>query len=128
MSYDLMVFNPKAAPKEKAKFSEWYERQTQWEEDHDYDDPKVTTVELRNWFLDMIKEFPAMNGPYAIDEDDERFDDSEVTDYSIGKDVIYAGFRWSVAEKAFDKMTELASKHKVGFYDVSGSGEVIFPK
>ena len=127
MSYDLMVFNPNNAPKEKSEFMEWYEGQTEWEEEHDYDDPKVSFEGLKNWFLDMIKEFPSLNGPYAPNDIDDRVDDDEITDYSVGKDVIYSAFRFSIAEKAYPRMVELAEKHKVGFFDASGTCDIFFP-
>lgn len=75
------------------------------------------------WFLEMKESFPAMNGPYASDD----VDDPKVTDYSIGRDVIYAAFGWSQAEHAYPKMFELAEKHRVGFFDPSGSGEIFVP-
>jgi hypothetical protein len=127
MSYDLMVFNPQNAPKSEVAFLEWYHQQTEWAEEHSYDDPKVSSTELQNWFLDMIIEFPAMNGSHVPTDIDERIDDEEITDYSVGKDVIYASFRWSLAEKAYPKMLGLAKKHKVGFYDASGDGNIMFP-
>ncbi len=73
MSYDLMVFDPTAVPLERAEFLNWYDEQTQWSEPHGYDDPAVSTPRLRAWFLEMIKQFPPMNGPYATDDlpDDE---------------------------------------------------------
>lgn len=128
MSYDLMVFNPKTAPRTASDFMQWYKQQTAWEEDHSYTDPKVTSEALNGWFLDMITDFPALNGPYAPADDDDKMDNDEITDYSIGKEIIYAGFRWSVAEKAYPKMLTLAEKHKVGFYDPSGDGSILFPK
>jgi len=100
MSYDLMVFNPKTAPKSESEFLKWYDYQTEWTEDHSYDDPKVTSIELRNWFMEMIIEFPAMNGPYSPSDLDDRIDDDDITDYSIGKEVIYSAFRLSLAEKS----------------------------
>lgn len=124
MSYDLMVFRPSSAPKKRESFMDWYSKQTEWKEDHNYDDPKVSSEKMRNWFLDMIKTFPAMNGPYAIDD----IDNPKVTDYSIGRDVIYVAFAWSEAENAYPKMLELAEKHKVGFFDVSANnGNIYIP-
>jgi len=122
-----MVFNPNTAPKSEIEFLEWYEQQAEWEEEHSYDDPKVTSTELRNWFMDMITEFPALNGPLSPADIDDRIDNDEITDYCIGKDVIYSGFRWSVAEKAYPKMLEKTKKHKVGFFDPSGDGIIMFP-
>ena len=36
MSYDLMVFERTKAPTTKKEFMAWYEKQTEWEEGHDY--------------------------------------------------------------------------------------------
>lgn len=126
MSYDLMVFNPKKAPQSETEFLKWYDEQVQWSEPHNYVDPIVTTIELHNWFKEIIQDFPALSGPYSpLDVDD--MESEFVTDYSIGNDVIYASFRWSVAEKGYTAMLELAEKYQVGFYDVSGSGDILFP-
>ena len=126
MSYDLMVFNPKIAPQSETKFLEWYDEQVEWSEPHNYVDPIVTTTELHNWFKEIIQEFPALNGPYSpLDVDD--LESEFVTDYTIVRDVVYASFRWSVAEKAYPAVLELAQKYQVGFYDVSGSGDILFP-
>jgi hypothetical protein len=124
MSYDLMVFRKEAAPKTRTDFMKWYEDQTEWTEEHSYDDPANTSPELRNWFMEMIQTFPAMNGPFASEDDDNL----NVSDYSIGKDVIYVAFAWSLAEQAYNKMVELAEKHGVGFFDVSSdNGDILFP-
>jgi len=103
MSYDLMVFEVSAAPKTRKEFMAWYETQTEWSEDHSYQDHSVTSEALQNWFMDMIEYFPSMNGPLASDDDDPK-----VTDHCIGKSVIYSAFAWSVAEEAYPKMRELA--------------------
>ena len=50
MSYDLMVFDPEAAPLDRDAFMRWFEHQAEWSEDHDYDDPAVSTPALRAWF------------------------------------------------------------------------------
>jgi hypothetical protein len=126
MSYDLMVFNLNTAPQSETEFLKWYDEQTEWNEDHSYVDPIVTSPELKNWFLEMTQIFPAMNGPYALDDDNEVYNEY-ITDYIIGKNSVYTSFRWTVAEKAYPKMLELAKKHKVGFFDVSGSCDIIIP-
>lgn len=124
MSYDLVVFNSEVTPKDRTGFIAWYEKQVEWTEDHNYNDPKVSAANLKAWFFEMIKTFPAMNGPYASDD----FDDPNVTDYSIGKNIIYAAFAWSVAENAYNTMLKLAEKHKVGFFAASNdSGDVWEP-
>ena len=119
-----MVFDPNAAPREREEFLAWYGAQTEWAEDHSYDDPMVTSPSLANWFAEMMEVFPPLNGPFASTD----YDDPKVTDYSIGRSVIYAGFRWSQAESAFEAVDRLAAKHGVGFFDVSGEdGEIRFP-
>jgi len=115
MSYDLMVFDPQAPPKDREAFLTWYGEQTKWSGGHKYDDPGTTTLALRAWFMDMIRTFPAMNGPYKSDD----VDADEISDYSIGRSVIYVGFSWSAAETAYDATFRMAEKHGVGFFDVS---------
>jgi hypothetical protein len=124
MSYDLMVFSPDIAPRTRPEFINWYHEETKWAEGHSYNDPIVTSDNLKSWFMEMIKTFPAMNGPYAVDDPD----DDCITDYCIGKDVIYVTFAWSIAEKAYPIMKEVAEKHKVGFFDASANdGDILFP-
>src|SRR5215813_10542115 len=126
MSYDLAVFDPEAAPRERAAFIEWYEAQTEWEEPHRYDDPAVSTPALRAWFLEMTRTFRAMNGPYAVKDGD--VDNARITDYSVGRTLIYAAFAWSQARPAYEAVFGLAAKHAIGFFDASGAnGEVWVP-
>ena len=79
----------------------------------------------------MKDTFPPMNGDYApdvdvIDEDENL--ESHVTDYAIGREIIYAAFAWSVADEAYELMRKLAQKHDVGFFDVSSdNGDIILP-
>ena len=117
-----MVFEPAIAPREPDAFYAWYARQTAWNEPHDYNDPGVTSPRLAAWFAEMIRSFPPMNGPLRRDGGD-----LEVTDYSIGRAVIYAAFCWPLAEDAYNTVRRLASLHDVGFFDVSGDSEIWFP-
>ena len=126
MSYDLLVFDPAVAPKDRQAFLEWWHGVGEWTEGHSYDDPAVTTPGLRDWFDEMRERFPAMNGPFASQD----YDNPCVTDYSICLNAIYAAFAWSQAEEAYPVVRELAVKHAVGFYDASGDegdGEIYFP-
>ena len=130
MSYDLMVFAPEAAPHSNSKeFLTWYQAQAKWGEGHSYDDPAVSTPNLRAWFAEIIQTFPPMNGPFAVDEDEvAEEDEALVTDYSVGQQMIYAGFAWSQADQAYDETFELAEKHRLGFFDASSDqGEVWLP-
>lgn len=100
----------------------WYEAQTEWSEDHSYQDHAVSSEALQNWFKGMIEYFPPMNGPLASDD----VDDPKVTNHCTGRNVIYSAFAWSEAEDAFSKMRELAVKHSIGFVDVSADNDEIF--
>jgi hypothetical protein len=126
LSYDLLVFAPEAAPRDGAAFRAWFEEQAEWSEDHSYDDPAATTSGLASWFHAIRARFPAMNGPFAS----QNYDDVRVSDYCIGRHVIYVAFTWSVADEAYAEVRRLAREFEVGFYDVSGDdgdGEIWFP-
>lgn len=86
-----MVFEKAKALNNKIEFMKWYEEQVQWNEEHNYDSIEVTSNNLKNWFLDMIKTFPPMNGEFAPDDDaiesDEELE-NHLADYCIGKNVI----------------------------------------
>ncbi len=133
MSYDLMVFEQTKAPVTKKEFMMWYEKQTQWEEEHDYQTLSVSSPALQNWFMEMKEKFPPMNREYApdfdpLDEDEAEDLERHLVDYSIGHDIIYAAFSWSVADEAYELTRRLAQKYKVGFFDVSADkGNIILP-
>ena len=126
MSYDVVVFEPSTTPRERAMFKAWFERQTDWDDDHDYMNPASTTPALREWYEAISRDYPAMNGPDACD--DEAMDRSG--DYNFGPDFIYVTYPWSLAEEIYDRVRTTAVEQKVGFYDVSadeGDGEIYFP-
>ena len=123
MSYDLMVFEPAAAPKDHAAFMAWYFKLVEWN-DEPYDDPTRTTERLRMWVRDIQCKFPDMNTPEAeiilID------DDGVLSDYTIGRDFVYTGFAWSKVVAAAGEAERLAKLHGVGFFDVSSNGEEVY--
>lgn len=124
MSFDLMVFDPEAAPADRKEFLVWFEAQAEWAENHSYDDPAVSAPSLQAWFHEMRQTFPAMNGPFSTAD----YDDPKISDYCIGQSVIYVCFAWSEVEAAHALMFELAKKHRVGFYYVSADdGQVWVP-
>jgi hypothetical protein len=124
MSYDLMVFEPNAVPASHAEFLDWYAGQTKWSEDHGYDDPALTSANLRAWFENIIEIFPPMNGPYA--QQSPAADEASSSDYAIGTDFIYVSFAWSKAEMAYMTVARLAEKHHVGLFNASSSGEEVW--
>jgi hypothetical protein len=111
MSYDLMVFAPEAAPAKRPAFIDWYDRETDWNADHDYDDPARATPALRAFYADMAAEF----APLAIESDDDSG-----TEYTIAPSLIYMSFYdWDRVDEAHGAVTRLAGKHGLGFFDVS---------
>lgn len=121
-----MVFSAEAAPKNREAFLEWYDEQSEWGEDHSYDNPDISTPALRAWFMEMIQSYAALNGPFSSGDLPE--DESTATDYSVGRSVIYAAFAWSKAQQAYEVMFSLAAKHGVGFFNVSSeNAEVWLP-
>jgi len=118
VSYDLMVSDVTAAPRDRKAFRKWIEKQAEWQESHGYNNPDVPSAALRAWFHEIIKTYPPMNGPLASDDPDGL----RVTDYSLGRTVIRAAFAWSNAEEAHAYAKALATTHGVGFFDASGAG------
>lgn len=119
-----MVFDATVAPRSRADFLAWCESQTEWTESHGYNDPEIPAPTLKNWFRELIQTYPPMNGPLASDD----VDDPRMTDYSLGRSVIYGAFAWSQAEDALQWAAELAAKHGVGLYEISSeSGEIWIP-
>lgn len=109
MSYDLMVFDPAAAPaKKRGPFLDWYDQQAEWGEAHSYDDPAVSSAPLQAFYADISAIFPAIEQ-----------EEGPGTDYTIGKSVIYITFEWDKIDEAHETVFSLAAKHKLGFFDVS---------
>jgi len=124
MSYDLMVFEPQAAPKDHDSFMDWYFDLTKWA-DGPYDDPSRTSARLRAWVKDMQRTFPDMNGTADVCLQDEE---GMLSEYTIGRQFVYSGFAWSKAVTAAGEAERLAKLHGVGFFDVSsGNQEVWLP-
>lgn len=129
MSYDLMAFEISKAPKDREEFLKWYDKQTEWEEEHNYDDINLSSERLQEFYKEMIKSFPSMNGEDSpSDEEIENNPELEdyLADYCIGYDVIYIAFSWSKEEEAYNVMKKLCRKHGVGFFDVSGEEKVFY--
>lgn len=115
MSYDVMVFDPAAAPVEREAFLAWYGKVMDAEDYLDHRDAAETSPALQAWFHDLRRDYPAMNGPQAASEA-VNGDDDRLTDYLIGPAAIYAEFRWSQAETALQRVLQTARAHGVGVY------------
>jgi hypothetical protein len=121
MSYDILVFDPACAPRERDAFLEWWDAQADWSEPHPYDDSAFTTPSLRAWFTEMIERFPALNGPYAASRD------QRTVDYCIGYHLIYVAI-WFDKQATHERAHALAAKHHLGFFAASSpDGEIWLP-
>lgn len=118
MSYDLMVFALDVAPaKKRAPFLDWYDQQTEWDDDHGYNDSALCTPALRAFHADIVQAFPA-----------QTEDDGPGTDYTIGPSLIYMTFGWDSIDSVHETVSKLAAKHGLGFFDVSSDlAEVWLP-
>jgi hypothetical protein len=124
LSYDLMVFDAKVAPHDRKAFMAWHDKQLELQGSDGCNDPELPTPALRSWFREIIEVYRPMNGPLASGD----LDDPKVTDYCLGRSVIYAAFAWSEAKAAHKFVKELAAKHGVGFFDVSSDdGDIWLP-
>jgi len=124
MSYDLVVFDPRAELRERATFMAWYDARTEWEDGLDYNEPCNASPALQDWFREMIATFPPMNGRLRPAD----FADNDWTaDYSIARDLILVAFPSSKGMHAYELTRHLAGKHGVGFFDASGDGGAWFP-
>lgn len=126
MSYDLIVFELSAAPREPSAFLDWCNPKAEWSEGHSYNAPAVTTPKLSAWFSEMRRDFPHMTGPDAYKLADDE-DNLRGSDHAIGRSVLYASFAWSVAETAHAVVLALAVKHGVAYFDPGVDGELWSP-
>lgn len=146
MSYDLLVFDPEIAPRDRSDFMAWYSNLTKWEEKRDYNSPDGMTGNLPTFFERLRQEFPAMNGPLAYDFDQpepkpltfwqklfgakqppapEPFNEALVTDYTLAENAIYMAFAWSVSDQAYNRVFNIALSTGVGFFDVSAKNGAV---
>lgn len=134
MSYDLLVFDPKIAPRERAEFIAWYRDLTCWKD-------QSTDLErnLRRFFDHITRAFPEMNpalmppatlwgrlmGHKAKRARVVDVDDPRLTEYTLTRHAIYMAFAWSQSQSARDAVIEGAIAAGVGFFDVSATEGVI---
>ncbi len=121
MSADLMVYDKSKAPNDPLEFLKWFYDKSDWNSDRDYFDTVGTSKPLADFFLELVKEYPAMNGEYAPSEEEIEKNpelESRLTDYTIDDDLIYMGFAWSQADRAAVLVEELAYKYSLGYFDM----------
>lgn len=111
-----MIFDTAVAPRDRKQFLNWHD-ELEASEDYHRPDSNLAVIAppMKDWFLEIIKTFPPMDGRFAVDDTDNP----KVTDYTIGRSTIYANFAWSQAANAFKLTRELAFKHGVGLLDLN---------
>ncbi|MCA9035777.1 MAG: hypothetical protein KDA91_11640 [Planctomycetaceae bacterium] len=119
MSYDLMVFDPSAAPMDREEFLAWCDLQNDQTEVFDPTRTEFSTPGLRSWLEEMLRVFPAMDGPYCSAD---RDDDPHLTDYEMNRTSIFACFAWSKAKSAYNAVMSIAEKHGIAVYEISDPG------
>ena len=127
MSYDVLVLDKHKRFKTGDEFLTWYNQVTKWDVDIDYNDYRLATPSLQSWLLEMKDIVRPMNGEFAPPDDEFDCGNYKEADYTIEKKYIYVAFAWSDAERVYSLVKELAKKHDVAFFDVSGSGDLIYP-
>jgi len=124
MSYDLMVFEPSAAPTDRAGFLAWYASIARMGDGKLTNDPATTSPTLQAWHRDMIRHFPstlAPDGSELLDIEDDRHGE-----YRFSELAVFAGFRWEVSRHVYRQASKLARTHNVGFFEVSGETAAVW--
>jgi hypothetical protein len=119
MSYDLVVFEPAAAPADRDGFLAWYAEAARLEDGSLACNPSATAPILQAWYRDMIKAFPALAGPDAPAF--REIDDDRSAEYRFGPSAIFASFQWEASRKVQLQALRLARSHGVGLFDACGA-------
>jgi hypothetical protein len=124
MSYDLVVFDPAAAPRDRAGFLEWIKYALGVADGHARTDPTAASPELWAWHRDMCEVFPAGDGPRAYDPFSTQA--TKNATYRFAANVILAGFHWEVSGAALHRVKKLAQTHRLGLFDASGTDGAVW--
>lgn len=124
MSYDLLVFDPATPPSDRIGFLSWYTDLARWGDGKLVSNPAVAAPVLQAWYRDMIKGFPATNGPdnagIAAMENDNR------AEYRFSQSAVFGAFQWEASRHAHRQAQKFARMHNVGFFDVSGDNGAVW--
>ena len=109
MSVDILVFDKSKAPTEPMEFLKWFYKKSEWNSDRDYNDIKGTSQPLVDFFMELVKKYPSMNGEFApIDEEFENDPELECE-----RGTIYAVYemleRYAGVMQSQTDMSEIAS-------------------
>lgn len=127
MSFDIMVIDRHHRIKNCKEFLTWYDDVIQWKDEADYNDYRHATESVQQWFMEMKDVAKPMNGDFAPTGNELGEGDHPEADYCIGKDFVYVALGWTDAGSTCQKAFELAKKHGLAFFDISGTSEFYFP-
>ena len=131
MSYDIVIFDSKKAPKDIDAFMEWCEEQEDlMNESLDVDEYETSSKKLHTWFLDICIEVIPLSGPFSNwDAPDfvEGQDDEHGADYFFAKHTVFLMFSTLETKPLFLKVKESAKNHNLGYFDFD-TDELMYPK
>ncbi|MBI1362069.1 MAG: hypothetical protein GC155_17470 [Alphaproteobacteria bacterium] len=122
MSYDLVAFDPAAAPRERTAFLGWIK--TALSETPSAGDPAAAAPELWAWRNDMSQTFPAADAPGAFDP----YSPSETRNasYRFANKLVIASLHWDVSGQAIYQARRSAQAHRIGLFDASGTDRCVW--
>jgi hypothetical protein len=124
LSYDLVVFDPAAAPRDRASFLDWAKYALSAADGQSRSDLAATSSTLSAWHNGMCRMFPAGDGPRAHDPFSTQA--TRNATYRFASHAILAGFHWEVSGAALHHAKKLALTHGVGLFDVSGADGAVW--
>ncbi len=124
MSYDLVVFDPTHAPRDRAAFLDWIKYALSVADGQLRSEPSITSPALWAWHSDMCQAFPAGDGPRAHDPFSTQA--TRNATYRFASHAILAGFHWEVSGSALHHVKKLAIVHGLGLFDASGSSGAVW--
>ena len=124
MSYDLVVFDPAAAPRERTSFLDWIKDALSVPEGQSRSDPAAASPALWAWHCEMCQAFPAGDGPRAYDPFSTQA--TKNATYRFASHAILAGFHWEATGSALHRVKKLAINHGLGLFDASGADGAVW--
>lgn len=124
MSYDLLVFEPSAAPDDRVAVIAWISQVIRLCEGQLLSDPSTASPALRNWYEGMTRAFPHIGTANALPA--EMRADQINADYRFSPNAIFARFEWQVSRRAYHLGMRLARAYKLGFFDASAENAACF--
>ncbi|RIX27853.1 hypothetical protein [Amnibacterium setariae] len=133
MGFDILAIEPAVVTDEE--FPAWWDRQSAWSEQRDYNDPAGATPAIQLFMADLAETFPPMNGPLRPSEERLEADpelDDRLSDYSIGRQFVFADFGFSVDADENDELAErrfmqLAYRHGLAIVLTTGDRTILRP-